>query len=139
MAWAQLAIMAGKGLSAYGSYSAGKAKKEDLYAQARALIRNAKVTRAASQRAASDERKLADLAISEAIANAAASGAGASDPTVINLLAGLEAEGEYRALSQMFLGEEEAEGMEIQARYKRKSGRAAKRAGVLGAVKSIFS
>lgn len=71
--------------------------------------------RAGSQRQAIEERRAARIAQSRAVAVAAASGAGASDPTVMNIVGNLAADGEYNALSALFSGEEAARGLENAA------------------------
>lgn len=71
--------------------------------------------RATSQRQAIEERRASRIAQSRAIAVAAASGGGASDPTVMNIVGNLAADGEYNALSALFSGEEAARGLENAA------------------------
>lgn len=83
--------------------------------EAAQLTQAAGQERASSQRVAIEERRRARLASSSAVARAAASGAGASDPTVLNIIGDLAAEGEYNALSALFSGEESARGLEMAA------------------------
>ena len=64
---------------------------------------------------ASEQRRQGRLLSSRALAVAAASGAGAGDPTVENIIGDIGAEGEFRALSEMFIGEERARGLEMEA------------------------
>lgn len=136
---AEVALAVGTGISAYGKHKKGQEQKDQAYSRARQLQRNASVTRAISQREAEDERRLGELAESKALAMAAASGGGVSNATIANLRAGLEAEGEYRALQRLWAGEEEASGMELEAYNTKKAGRAAARAGTLGAATTILS
>lgn len=135
----ELALITGTGLKAISDFKGGKADKEQLDSQANQLRRNAKVRKAASQRDANDERYLGDLAVSQALAAAAASGGGVSNPTVLRLMADLDAEGEYRALSRLYAGEEDAMGMELEARNLNKTGRAAKRRGTMKAASTILT
>jgi hypothetical protein len=68
---------------------------------------------------AQDTRRQEHLADSALVARAAASGGGASDPTVLRLRAGLEQRGEMAAMMQMFSGE--------RARYEGRLSAAAER------------
>lgn len=104
--------------------------------QAQQLETAAWQERAASQRAAEEQRRQARLAGSRLQAVAGGSGA---DPTVMNLAADLAGEGEYRALTALFEGESRARGMEGQARAKRYEGGQARKAGMLKAATTVFS
>ncbi len=119
---ATAASIVGLGLQVTGTLAAGKAEKQAAEARAAALEHRAKQAkqaagqeRAASQRASGEQRRHARLVESQALARAAASGAGAADPTVENILGEIGAEGEFRALSELFIGEERARGLETQA------------------------
>lgn len=92
--------------------------------------------RAASQRQAEEQRRQARLANSRLQAVA---GGGGGDVSVVNLAADLAGEGELRALTSIYEGEDRAIGMELQADSRRKAGKAAKTAGYLNAVSSVFS
>lgn len=93
----------------------GKAQKSIADYQASQLRYRAGQEKASSQAAAEQERRKARLAISRGTAVAAASGGGVSDPTVMDILAGLRGEGEYNAKSALYEGEETAKGLEAQA------------------------
>jgi hypothetical protein len=56
-----------------------------------------------------------DLLASRALAVAAASGGGASDPTVVNTIAGIAQEGAYRKAVALYRGDEEARKLTMQA------------------------
>lgn len=73
---------------------------------------------AASQRAAAEERRQAELVTSRQVALAAASGAGASDPTIVNLIARTVQEGAYRAAVALYEGEDRARAMRMAAKGK---------------------
>lgn len=77
---------------------------------------------ASGQKLAGEERRQAELAQSRIIALAAASGAGASDPTVVNLVARAAGEGAYRAGVRLYEGE-------AAARLKRMEGQATRYVG----------
>lgn len=76
---------------------------------------------------------------SRALTVAAASGAGIDDPTVVNLIGDLNAEGEYRVMSRLWVGDAEAEGMSFQANEAYRAGEDAKNAGYINAAKSVMS
>lgn len=105
-------MLAMTALSAASSAKAGsdsaKAQKADAKFQERQLVVSQNNTMASGERAATEERKQAQLAQSRAVALAAGSGAGASDPTVTNILGNLAGEGEYNALSQLFNAQSES-------------------------------
>lgn len=122
---------AGTILSTVGTISAGRAEDKAAKFQAAQMQQQAGQERAAGQREAIDERRKARLAESRALAVSAASGAGASDPTVLDIMGDLESEGEYRALTALYNGEERARGLESGAAAKRFEGATAKRAGYM--------
>lgn len=133
-------MMIGGGLlSAGGKISEANAKAADLRFQAEQLEAQAGLKRATSQREAIEQKREARLAQSRGLAVAAASGGGADDPTVVNILAGIEGEGEYRALTALYNGEETARGMEAQAGANRRSASSVKKAGLLGAAGTVLS
>ncbi len=122
--------------SAANELQAGKAEQEAALArqaslehQAEQARQNAGQERAVAQRESKEERRQAQLVESRALAVAAASGAGAADPTVENILGGIGAEGEFRALSELFIGEERARNLEFQADIKVFEGIQERRAG----------
>ncbi len=128
--------VASTALQVTNTLQAGKAAQEAALArqaalehQAKQARQNAGQERAASQRASKEQRRQAQLVESRALAVAAASGAGAADPTVENILGGIGAEGEFRALSELFIGEERARGLEFQADIKVFEGNQERRAG----------
>ncbi len=93
---------------------AGLARQQALEHQAKQARQNAGQERASSQRAASEQRRQARFLSSRALALAAASGGGAGG-SVENILGDIGAEGEFRALTEMFTGEERARHLETQA------------------------
>lgn len=70
---------------------------------------------ASSQRTAYFAARDAKYVESAALASAAASGGGASDPTVINTIAQIAAEGAYRQQTALYEGTEKARTLEMQA------------------------
>lgn len=81
--------------------------------------------RAASQRSAFEERRMAALLASKALARAAGSGAGASDANVVTTLNQIYMEGAYRSALAMYEGEEQARSYEVSAESRRISGKSA--------------
>lgn len=117
--------IAGTAISAVGSIAQGGAQSGAMRAQAqqsdyqaKVLQQNAGQARATSQAQAVVERRNAAYAMSRARAVAAASGGGATDPTVVNVEAKIGQQGEYNALSRLYSGEEAARGMEGEASLK---------------------
>lgn len=117
-------LMAGRGARA-----AGEAERRAAEFQARQLEQNAGQSVAASQRSAEEERRKARLVTSRALAVAAASGGGASDVTVQNVIANLDAEGAYRAMVALYEGEDKARQLNMAASAKRYDGELAAKAG----------
>lgn len=117
MAW--LSII-GVGLQAVGGikerqaaqYNAAIARQRGEQTQ-EVLDEEAGQTEAAAQRTALAQDKVASLVESRAKAVAAASGAGATDPTVINLVSRISAEGALRSLTSIYEGEERARKLRI--------------------------
>lgn len=83
---------------------------------------------AGAQRQALEQRRRATLTQSRALALAAASG-GASSPGVIDLIADIEGEGNYRAMTAMYEGESAARQYRMSAAARRYEGAMAKQAG----------
>lgn len=76
--------------------------------EAQQLEQEAAQSRGVGMRGAQDEALKAQLVNSSALARAAASGAGASDPTVLAILARTSGEGAYRQAVAMYEGEAQA-------------------------------
>ena len=83
--------------------------------QAEQLRQNAGQAQASAQRSAFDVSRQTDYANSRALAVAAASGGGASDPTVVNLIARNAGEGAYRQATALYGGDEKARLFNMQA------------------------
>jgi hypothetical protein len=132
-------MAAGAAVSAGGSIIGANSEAKELRKQAAQLEAQAGSDRASSQRAAAEERRRGRYTSSRALALAAASGGGADDPSIINNLADIEGEAEYRALTAMYEGETEAQGKEAQAKANRRGARATKKAGFLKAAGTILS
>lgn len=126
-------------LQAGGSVLSVLSNEQGASSNARQFRYQAGQTRATSQRAAAEERRRARLLDSRARAVAAKSGAGVSDPTVVNLRGDISAEGEYRALTRMYEGETEAGSMEAQAGEVKRAARGKSIATILDAASTFAS
>lgn len=123
-------------LNANSQLNQGNAAQTQAYSQASQLESMAGQTRATAQRSGIEQRRQAKLAQSALLARA---GGGAGDIGVINLDKGIQGEGEYRALSALFQGEEEARSKEVAAANARTTGDAAAQAGKTRAFSSILT
>lgn len=132
-------LVAGTALSAGGALMGGQAAKKAADFQAAQLDRNAIAVEASSQRAAIEERRKATLMQSRARAVAAAEGGTTTDIGVADVLAKIEAEGEFNALSALFEGREKAAGVRTQAAGRRLEGKAAKTAGLLKGISTVMT
>lgn len=130
---AQIAQMVGQAgqtvLTSYGLKEQGKADRrhaEQVMAadefQAQMLEERAGAEIATAQRQRFEESRTAGLVASRALAVAAASGGGASDTTVGNLIARVKGEGAYRGMVRMYEGESRARTLRLGATAKRYEG-----------------
>lgn len=129
----------GAAVSAYSAIRQGRQLEMAANLEARQMDMSAKAEAAISQRVAESERKKARLLQSRVKALAAASGAGASDPTIIDIMGDIEREGEIRALDALYEGRTAAEGLRFASGIRRREGREGRRAGTISAVGDLFS
>ena len=133
----------GAGLSVLGTIQSAKGQRESGKAavqQAEETSKNELISaeyearqaeylagqaRASSQRSAFEERRMAAMLGSRTLAQAAASGAGASDQNVVNILNSIYMEGAYRSQLALYEGEEQARSYEVNAQARRLSGKSA--------------
>jgi hypothetical protein len=141
-----VATVAGGALSAAGTImggnaaaSAGKSQQDAAYFKAAQEDQAAQESRAAAQRVALDKAREGRLLQSTLQANAAASGGGAADPTILDLAGGIAGRSEYESLLEMYKGENRARGLEDTAIGSRLSGDAAKAEGDAKKTASYFS
>lgn len=139
MEWLPLILKAiGTGVTA-GSYrKAGRAAKSAADFEAAQLVQRAGEARAISQRQAEESRLESVLLQSRALAVAAASGAGASDPSVVNAIARLAGRGDYAARSRLHEGEVAGRRYEDAAAARRYEGEQAERAGRTRAMSTLL-
>lgn len=137
------AIMATKGVmtgvSALLSLNEGAQVRKQKMQEANALEDAAGRKMAATTAQMEEDARLKAHMESRAIAVAAAGGGGVDDPTVVNLIGDLNAEGEYRILSSLYVGQSEATGLREQAYAARREGNAALNAGYVKGLTTVMS
>lgn len=116
---------AARGQLVAGDYykQAGIAARAAADYRADALESGASDVRGAAQQRAHFTRREGRFAKSRALAAAAASGGGATDPTVVKILSEIEGQSEYEALSDLYSGESQAYALEQEAEATRYGGR----------------
>jgi hypothetical protein len=124
----------GRVFGAVGSLENGTATEMAARYRAEQLRINAGQAMASAQREAITAEQQSKRVASRALALAAASGGGATDPTVVNLISGIAAEGAYRQAVALYQGQEQARAMENQARATEYEGEKAKAAGIKNAI-----
>lgn len=107
--------------------AAGRAQLQEAEYRAALGRQIAGQQRATAQRAAIEESRQTKLAQSRAQAVGAAQGS-AGDPSVLNLMAGIGAEGKYNALTAIYEGEDKAQQLESGADLALYEGQSAYRA-----------
>ncbi len=93
---------------------------------------------ASAERAAFFENRNTEYVMSDALAKAAASGGGASDPTIINLMAKMAQEGAYRQQVALYQGDEKDRSLNLEADATMYEGAQRKRAGELAGIAGLF-
>lgn len=136
---ATYASIATAAIGAYSAYAQGEAAKNAADFEAKQMERNASEARAVAQREAVEQRRRATLAQSRALAVASASGAGALDNTLVDLIGDIGAEGELNSRSALYSGESRASGMETSASARRFEGSQTQRAGQMKAFSTLLS
>lgn len=132
-----------------GASNASESAKQQaqLYGQQAATLRSqANNINAAAQVQAGQEIDKARQAESTALANAAASGGGASDVGVVNNISDIAAQGQLNNMTTLWNGEQQANQLknqanvlDTQAKIARKSARSSGLASILGTGASLFS
>lgn len=119
--------------AALSTLQAGNQARKAANFQAEQLRQQAGQQQAAAQRQAADIGRQGDMIASTALAHAAASGGGASDPTVINLIARNAGESAYRQAVALYGGDDAARVMQLQADAREYEGKQAQFNGVANA------
>lgn len=118
-------------VGAVGAIKQGQDQQFEAQQQAAALRNQANADAAASDRQAIQQRRQSGYLQSRVQALAAASGAGATDPTVLSIQGQIAGEGEYHALTSLYEGSTSSENLRAQSQAAINAGQSAARAGVL--------
>lgn len=118
---------------AYKGYQAKKLKEQEAEGYREAAGRQMAIT----SREMQEEIRNKELMHSRAIAVAGVSGAGTDGLT--KLLGDLNTEGEYRVMSVLWNGQNEAEGLQFRAEAAEREGKAAQNAGIIDGITSAVS
>ena len=118
---------------AYKGYQAKKLKEEEAQGYRDAAGRQMAIT----SREMQEEIRNKELMHSRAIAVAGISGAGTDGIT--KLLGDLNTESEYRVMSTLWNGQNEAEGLQYRAEAAEREGKAAQTAGIIDGITSAVS
>lgn len=135
----QMMMAVGTVMTVIGKIQEGNSAQKAATYEAAQMNYNAGQERASSQRSAEEQRRQKDYAESRFRAVAASSGGGAADPTIVKGMGNLEQEGEYRANTALFQGEEKARGLETGAALKMYEGQVAKQQSRFAAIGSAMS
>lgn len=130
MAWLNLIT---SGVQAESQYQQGRIGAANAELQSVQDSRDANDAQVQGQAAAANERRRAKILRSRALAVAGKSGAGVSDPTVTKVLADLDTEGEFRALTSLYEGDTTAQALRSGAASKLRMSNAYRSAGNLRA------
>lgn len=134
-----LASVGGTIVSAAGAQYQGEAQQQALNYEARLKERKASEEMAVGERKAAEKTREATLFNSRQQAVAAASGAGATDPTVLELMGNATKEGALNAGYAMYQGQAAADDLNMSAGVDRISGNNARKAGNITAVGNILT
>jgi hypothetical protein len=133
---AQLAVLAVMALAAVNK---GAQQRKVKYQEAEQLrdVRNRSM--AATTANISERERDKERMYSRALAVSAASGAGVDDPGLVSVIGDLNAEGEYRILSELYVGSSEAEGIRVESENAMRAGDAALEASYMTAATTVLS
>ena len=119
-------------LSAFGSFKSGQSAAAAGKLQEQQYEAQANAESATGQREGIERQRQSDILASRALAISAASGGGAIDPTVVNIIAGINAQGNYGARSAIYGGETAAQGARFKGALSVYEGASAKQVGMIG-------
>ncbi len=131
--------VAGTVMSAVGARNAGIAANQEADYRAQEAHIQAGQELAASQRSSIEQIRQMRLVESRGQALAASSGAGALDPSVVDIMGDLETQGRYKAAVAGYEGQDKAANLDNQATLDRFSGGQAEKAGNIKAVSTLMS
>jgi len=139
MAAAAIPAIAGTVLTYYGQQQAGKVAEQNAAFKAAQLKRAAGLKKAESQRSALEIERQGKLQQSRALAVAAASGGGASDPTIVDHMARLAGETNYRKMVALYEGEDAANQLNLQAEITKREGKQQRQAANIASIGTALS
>jgi len=131
-------IEQGAALEAFYARREAERRRAAARIEANALNVQAGQVVAESQRDVLDVRRVTQLAESRALALAAASGGGATAPTVVKIISRIAGEGAYNAARALYAGEEKARQLKLQALIRDYEGEQAFEAGEDAALMSEY-
>lgn len=131
-----VAAIAGTAMQMIGAHNAGEQAKSEANFQANQLAQNANNAEGAAEINMEEQNKRTAYAESNLQASAAAGGGSATDPTVVTDLKTIAGEGRFRAMTDMYDGNAQAQSMRTQAGVIRAGGDNAAQAGNIGAISS---
>lgn len=127
------------GLSVAGTLFEGQAADDAAKYEADQMKAQGAQELALAQQEAAAKRKEATLANSRNLAVAAGSGAGAADPTVIEIMSDVETQGMFNSLTELYKGFSRRSDLIEQAKNRRQEGKTAKNSSYLEAAGTVFS
>jgi hypothetical protein len=130
--------VAGTALTAGSQIGAGIAARRAGDYQAQQADIAAGQQQAAAQRTAQTVDRQSKVLQSRALAVAAASGGGASDPTVVDLVSRIAGEGAYRSQLALYEGNDAARTLQMRADAARFQGRQSQTAGFVNAFGTVL-
>jgi len=136
---AGFAMLAATALQAGGAYSAGKSGYKAARGEAAQMDALALETQAAKQREAAEIDRQGRYKAGRMLAVAAASGGGAGDPTVQNLISAFGADVTYNKLVALYEGDSAAAKLRAEADAMREYGRQMRTAGKMSALSTALS
>jgi len=129
---AAVAVGAGQAIKAYKTRNT-KMKEAEAYLDAKDR------RMAATTREMAEEERNKEFVYSRALALAAASGAGTEGASMVKLFGDLNAEGEYRVMSRLWAGQNDAEGLIFRSEAAQKEADTAMTVGAIDSVVSAYS
>lgn len=131
--------MAGTALGAYGKISGGYAQKGALDAGAAQLQQEAGQSVAAGIQGSIQDRRRATYVASNARAATAGGGFATTGTTDVANVGAIRGEGEYRALTSLYQGQDRASELDARAAGMRNEGSNAVKAGWLSGASTVLS
>lgn len=121
------------------SKAAGERARDIAGMKARESVKQSKAAEAVAQRSALEERRKAGVMASRALALASASGGGALDPSVVNIIAGIDEYGEASAGTALYEGHTLSDRLKFQSEIYEHRGDQAVQAGRLKGLSTVMS